>query len=150
MSKSQWQEAGKKLGQGQASLPWHIGAWWVYGENSYGKRATALAASPCHLNIKTCMNIGSVIRKFETSRRRRFSRSNTTTKFAVSIRPKQTRCSTGQRNRPDKPRSTRELRDEVRRFKQRRHAAPFTPVYGDVRLEQGDQQRIANTARRQR
>lgn len=71
LTKEEWRAAGELLGKLERSVNWWIGDWWTFGESRYGDRKTIVEADawegPDH---KTCMNIGSVARAFETSRRR--------------------------------------------------------------------------------
>ena len=149
LSLSEWQEEGLKLGQGQTRQSWQLGIWWVYGETNYGARKAAMTASHCHLNIKTCMNIGSVIRKFETSRRREvLSFKHHAEVCSLDADEADAMLEWAENGPTGKPRSVTELREEVKRYKREKHAAAFEPVYGnDVRLEQGDcLQRMATLA----
>lgn len=74
----QWKAVGEQLISVEKSVMWWIGDWWVYGEQKYGERASAVKDwdGP---SFQSCQDAGWVCKKFprqirsdgvETSRRR--------------------------------------------------------------------------------
>lgn len=66
----QWVIIGRQLCLGSQALKWHIGDWWAFGDHRYGDRARAAAEGIFGREVQTLMNMASVCRRFETSRRR--------------------------------------------------------------------------------
>lgn len=66
----QWQNVGRELFARERTVSWWIGDWWAFGEHRYGERAKAAAQGIWGLSFGTLMNLGSIARSFETSRRR--------------------------------------------------------------------------------
>ena len=67
---NEWVDAGRRLHEGHLRLNWLIGDWWAAGEAAFGGRAKAAAENVFGKQFQTLMNIASVARKFDTSRRR--------------------------------------------------------------------------------
>lgn len=65
-----WQEIGRRLFARERVINWWIGDWWAFGQHRYGERAKMAAEGIFGRNFGTLMNLGSVARAFETSRRR--------------------------------------------------------------------------------
>lgn len=65
-----WGELGNRLAAMDRKLNWWIGDWWAAGQHRYGERAKVAAEDIFGKEIQTLMNIGSICRSFETSRRR--------------------------------------------------------------------------------
>lgn len=65
-----WQDVGRRLFARSKVVNWWIGDWWVFGEHRYGDRAKAAAEGLFGREFQTLMNLGSVAKAFETSRRR--------------------------------------------------------------------------------
>lgn len=70
LSFEEWKEIGRKLCIGSQAINWHIGDWWAYGDHHYGDRAKLSAEGIFGKEFQTLMNLASVARKFEPSRRR--------------------------------------------------------------------------------
>jgi N6-adenosine-specific RNA methylase IME4 len=71
LSHDEWCVAGATLGRIERSVMWWIGDWWIYGQHRYGDRkAIVTALDWSGPDFQTCMNAGTVCRKFTTSRRR--------------------------------------------------------------------------------
>lgn len=66
----QWAEMGRSLCEGQRVVNWWIGDWWAAGQHRYGERAKAAAEGIFGREFGGLMNLASVCRSFETSRRR--------------------------------------------------------------------------------
>lgn len=66
----QWVEMGRSLCEGQRVVNWWIGDWWAAGSHRYGERAKVAAARIFGREFGALMNLASVCRSFETSRRR--------------------------------------------------------------------------------
>jgi hypothetical protein len=80
----QWEGVGRTLlaemrhaEDRTTQVNWWIGDWWAYGSGNgvdgkprYGARARAVAEGLFGVAFGTCMNLGSVARKVEASRRR--------------------------------------------------------------------------------
>lgn len=69
MSFEQWQDAGQQLQRIARSVNWLLGDWIAYGEHSFGETYTQ-AIEQTGLETQTLMNIASVSRRVEASRRR--------------------------------------------------------------------------------
>jgi N6-adenosine-specific RNA methylase IME4 len=69
LSQEQWMEAGQQLISVERSVMWWIGDWWAYGESRYGDRVNVVREwdGPA---FQTCVDAGTVCRKFESTRRR--------------------------------------------------------------------------------
>lgn len=69
-----WAAMGDALSNAEQSVMWWIGDWWAYGEKKYGERSRLLGqlreAGHNPPSLGTCMNAGSLARRFPTSRRR--------------------------------------------------------------------------------
>lgn len=84
LSIEQWEGVGRRLfaemrhaEDRTTQVNWWIGDWWAYGSGTgadgrprYGARARAVAEGIFGVAFQTCMNLGSVARKVEASRRR--------------------------------------------------------------------------------
>lgn len=66
----QWVEMGRSLCEGQRVVNWWIGDWWAAGSHRYGERAKVAAEGIFGREFGALMNMASVCRSFETSRRR--------------------------------------------------------------------------------
>lgn len=66
----EWVMIGRRLCIGQQAVNWHIGDWWAFGDHRYGDRAKAAAEGIFGLGFGTLMNLASIARRFEISRRR--------------------------------------------------------------------------------
>jgi hypothetical protein len=119
LSEAEWREAGAILGRVEHSVSWWLGDWWAFGENRYGDRKAIVEAEDWNgPAFQTCVNAGNVCKKFKTTNRRRLALSFKH-HAEVADRPadeadrllgwcEETIATTG------KPRSTAELRKEVR------------------------------------
>lgn len=65
-----WLDLGRNLASANKVLQWWIGDWWAAGSHRYGERAKAAAEGIFGREFGTLMNLASVSRAFETSRRR--------------------------------------------------------------------------------
>jgi hypothetical protein len=71
LSVEDWIGIGRVLGTIERAAPWWIGDWWQHAEHRYGERkAIAEAVGWSGPAYQTCMNLGWVCGRFETSRRR--------------------------------------------------------------------------------
>jgi hypothetical protein len=113
-----WLAVGKHLALTDNALAWRIGDWWTYGEHRHGDRIAVLRTKAWSgPSFGACRNYATVARAFETSRRRD-ALSFGHHREVASLSPEdadrlldwaeQPLCSGG------RPRSTRELRDQVR------------------------------------
>lgn len=66
----EWVAIGRRLCLGRQALNWQIGDWWAFGDHRYGERARTAAEGLFGREFQTLMNLASVSRRFETSRRR--------------------------------------------------------------------------------
>lgn len=66
----EWIGIGRQLCAGQQALNWHIGDWWAFGDHRYGDRAKLAAEGIFGREFQSLMDMASVARKFETTRRR--------------------------------------------------------------------------------
>jgi hypothetical protein len=72
LSYEEWESVGAELFKVEAAWQWWVGDWINYGEKKYGQTyEQALALTDKSLG--TLMNVASVARDFETSRRREVS-----------------------------------------------------------------------------
>jgi hypothetical protein len=69
LSFEEWQDAGLKLGQIARSTQWWLGDWLNYGINNYGEKYYD-AVEQTGYDVQTLMNMASIAKKFEPSRRR--------------------------------------------------------------------------------
>jgi len=65
----EWVESGRSLCEGQKVVNWWIGDWWAAGTHRYGERAKAAAQGIFGREFQAIMDMASVCRSFETSRR---------------------------------------------------------------------------------
>jgi hypothetical protein len=64
----EWAAIGDRLLEFRSAIRWAIGDWWIYGGHAYGDRA-AQALDSDRWSFGSFMNMGTVARRFETSRR---------------------------------------------------------------------------------
>jgi N6-adenosine-specific RNA methylase IME4 len=69
LSIEEWAEIGRQLRHMAEGVMWWLGDWWAYGTQHYGERAAAVAQG-IGWAFQTCVNAGSVARRFEPNRRR--------------------------------------------------------------------------------
>jgi hypothetical protein len=141
LSEDEWIDSGIVLARVGAGVMWWVGDWWIYGENHYGDRKAIVQdpnwRGPC---FQTCANAASVCRAFRTSRRREvLSFVHHAEVAALDMKEadrlldwaQATIATTG------KPRSTKDLRREVRQSRARLRGASIPTVVADVaKLEQ--------------
>jgi hypothetical protein len=65
-----WVAIGRKLCAGQQALNWHIGDWWAFGDHRYGDRAKLAAEGIFGREFQSLIDMATVARRFETTRRR--------------------------------------------------------------------------------
>ena len=70
LSFEDWSRTGEMLGVMECGVAWWIGDWWAFGQHAYGDRARAAAKGIFGRSFGTLRNLGSVARRFDTSRRR--------------------------------------------------------------------------------
>ena len=132
LSEGEWIEAGIVLARLGAGLMWWVGDYWIYGEKNYGDRK-AIVDDPNWQgpSFQTCANAASVCRAFETSRRREvLSFGHHAEVAALDVKEadrlldwaQATIATTG------KPRSTKDLRREVRQCRIRPGVASSSPT----------------------
>jgi hypothetical protein len=119
LSKEEWVEAGIVLARIGAGMMWWVGDFWIYGEKKYGARK-AIVDDPNWQgpSFQTCANAASVCRAFETSRRREvLSFAHHAEVAALDAKEADRLLDWAQATNPTtgKPRSTKDLRREVRR-----------------------------------
>ena len=113
-----WEAVGHSLGKVQQSTLWWIGDWWCAGHR-YGER-TAIVTSTSWWgpSLQTCMNTATVCRAFETSRRRQnltFSHHAVVASRSRAEQDALLNWCEQTLTQNGKPRSVRELRDELER-----------------------------------
>lgn len=132
LSEGEWIEAGIVLARIGTGLMWWVGDYWIYGEKNYGDRK-AIVDDPNWQgpSFQTCANAASVCRAFETSRRREvLSFGHHAEVAALDVKEadrlldwaQATIATTG------KPRSTKDLRREVRQSRIRPGVASSSPT----------------------
>jgi hypothetical protein len=119
LSKEEWIETGIVLARIGAGMMWWVGDYWIYGEKKYGGRK-AIVDDPNWQgpSFQTCANAASVCRAFETSRRREvLSFGHHAEVAALDPTEADRLLDWAQATSPTtgKPRSTKDLRREVRR-----------------------------------
>jgi hypothetical protein len=132
LSKDDWIEAGIVLARIDAGVMWWIGDYWIYGEKKYGDRK-AIVDDPNWRgpSFQTCANAALVCRAFETSRRREvLSFGHHAEVAALNVKEAERLLDWAQATNPTtgKPRSTKELRREVRRSRARLRVANSSPT----------------------
>jgi hypothetical protein len=71
LSVEAYRDIGAQLGRACSRLNWLIGDWWAFGDARYGERKAIVAADDwTGPSYERCMNVASVCRRFEPSRRR--------------------------------------------------------------------------------
>ena len=113
-----WLALGKHLALTDNALAWRIGDWWVYGEHRYGDRIAAVRTRGWNgPSFGACRNYAMVARAFETSRRRdvlSFSHHREVASLSPAEADQLLDWAEEPRRNGGKPRSTRELRSQVR------------------------------------
>ena len=127
LSKDEWIEAGVILARIGAGMMWWVGDYWIYGQKTYGGRKTIVDGPNWQgPSFQTCANAASVCRAFEASRRREDLSFGHHAEVASLDKKEADRlldwaqatiATTG------KPRSTKDLRQEVRQCRARLRAA---------------------------
>jgi hypothetical protein len=142
LSENDWTEIGRALGRVQQATQWWIGDWWAFGvEQRYGARRALVESEEWGgPDFQTCMNAASVCRAFaETSRRREvLSFKHHAEVMALSKKQADRLLSWCEAAIAEtgKPRSTRELREEMRqRFKPRAARSARVGGGNDTRTE---------------
>ena len=147
LSEDEWIDSGIVLGRIGAGVMWWVGDWWNYGENNYGDRKAIVQdpnwRGPC---FQTCANAASVCRAFETSRRREVLLFGHHAEVAGLDAKEADRlldwaqatiATTG------KPRSTKELRREVRQSRARLRVASTPTAPADLETRSDQNQRLS-------
>ena len=123
MSEDQWRAAGLMLARSESSFLWQLGDWWSFGESHYGDRTALLESRDWQgPSLQTCQDAGWVARTFGTSRRREvlsFSHHREAASLAPGEADDVLSWAESPARNGNKPRSTRELREEIRRRKDR-------------------------------
>jgi hypothetical protein len=71
LTEAEWLAAGQALTALHGSWQWALGDWWAYGEHAYGDRKALVESDDwTGPEYQTCKNIAAVCRCFERSRRR--------------------------------------------------------------------------------
>jgi N6-adenosine-specific RNA methylase IME4 len=115
MTVEEWGKAGRLLYPIRHGLDWWLGDWWSFSEKRYGHRTAIARTEGWH--AKTCANHASVSRAFSQTSRRRELLDWTHHAMVASLSPDVADdlldwCLIGGR-----PKSTRELKGELRRRK---------------------------------
>jgi len=135
-----WLALGKHLALADNALAWRVGDWWVYGEHRYGDRITAVRTRGWNgPSFGACRNYAMVARAFETSRRRdvlSFSHHREVASLSPADADQLLDWAEEPRRNDGKPRSTRELRSQVRSRVAARTDATST---GQRKLERREQ-----------
>jgi hypothetical protein len=132
LSKSEWIEAGIVLARIGTGVMWWVGDYWVYGEKKYGARK-AIVDDPNWQgpSFQTCANAASVCRAFQTSRRREvLTFAHHAEVAALDVKEADRLLDWAQATNPNtgKPRSTKDLRREVRRSRARLRGTSSSPT----------------------
>ena len=113
-----WLAVGKHLALADNALAWRVGDWWIYGEHRYGDRIAVLRrggwSGP---GFGACRNYATVARAFETSRRRdvlSFSHHREVALLSPEDADRWLDWAEQPLRDSGKPRSTRELRRQIR------------------------------------
>ena len=113
-----WLAVGKHLALADNALAWRLGDWWIYGEHRYGDRIAVLRrggwSGP---GFGACRNYATVARAFETSRRRdvlSFSHHREVALLSPEDADRWLDWAEEPLRDRGKPRSTRELRRQIR------------------------------------
>jgi hypothetical protein len=119
LSQENWAEVGRALGRVRGSVMWWVGDWWAYGEHRYGERKAVVDADgwdgPAY---DTCVNAGTVSRRFEIPRRRGVLSFNSHAEVATLPEEWQDKLlDWAERDEHGKPRTIRAIRDEVKQTK---------------------------------
>jgi hypothetical protein len=116
----EWEEIGKGLVQCETAFQWWIGDWWAFGENrKWGVRKAIVESKDwAGPSFQTCMDLGSVCRKFETSRRHEVLPFNHHREVAgisdITLRQSLLDwCAAPLKNGSKRPKSIRQLREEI-------------------------------------
>jgi hypothetical protein len=132
LSEDEWIEAEIVLAKIGAGMMWWVGDYWIYGDKKYGGRK-AIVDDPNWQgpSFQTCASAASVCRAFEPSRRREvLSFGHHAEVAALEVKEadrlldwaEATIATTG------KPRSSKNLRREVRQLRARLQVASSSPA----------------------
>jgi N6-adenosine-specific RNA methylase IME4 len=70
MGEDEWLRAGGVLAKIERGVGWWLGDWWAFGEKRYGYRKAMVEASDwAGPSFQTCVDCGTVARRFESTRR---------------------------------------------------------------------------------
>jgi hypothetical protein len=118
LSPDNWIAVGRVLGRQERELKWRIGDWWNHPGHTYGDRLAVVTEEawigPAY---STCCNAALVCDKFESSRRREnlsFSHHVEVAHLPPDLADELLDWCEEQFAVTGKPRSVRELREEVR------------------------------------
>src|SRR5262249_26628962 len=113
-----WLAVGKHLALADNALAWRVGDWWIYGDHRYGDRIAVLRRGGWRgPGFGACRNYATVARAFETSRRRdvlSFSHHREVALLSPEDADRWLDWAEEPLRDRGKPRSTRELRRQVR------------------------------------
>jgi hypothetical protein len=136
LNEEEWTKVGQQLGRTHQRMQWVIGDWWAFGEaRKYGSRKALVESDDWHApGFSACADAASVCRSFAETSRRREVLSFQHHREVMGLDKKQadklldwceaTIAETG------KPRSTRQLREEMhRRFA---HDPAPTPIHNSA------------------
>ena len=121
-TEKQWQKIGLELGKLESSTMWWIGDWWAFEKHGWGDRK-ALVESEDWIGpaFQTCVNASNVCRTFKSNRRRLllpFSHHAEVASLPIDESDRLLDwCEETIKGKSKKPRSIRELRDEVKKVK---------------------------------
>src|SRR4051794_19639258 len=127
LSEDEWIEAGIVLAKIGAGMMWWIGDYWIYGDKKYGGRK-AIVDDPKWQgpSFQTCATAASVCRAFDPSRRREvlsFGHHAEVTALDVKQADRLLDWAEATIATTGKPRSTKDVRREVRQLRARQHVA---------------------------
>jgi hypothetical protein len=113
-----WRRMGEGFAHANTALQWLLGDWWNYGWHRYGDRVQEVERwGDGGLSFQTCENCGWVCTEFATSRRREALSFSHHAEVAGLKLAEADRLLDWAMEDPTNLRSTRELREEVRRLR---------------------------------
>jgi N6-adenosine-specific RNA methylase IME4 len=127
LSETEWRAIGNKFGHAERSLLWVIGDWWNAYKPEWGARADFFKdrwQGPAH---QTCVNASNVSKRFDFNRRRlnlTFAHHAEVAALPPAEADELLDWAEAPIATTSKPRSTRELRSEVSRRRNRIGEAP--------------------------
>ena len=127
LSYDEWVSYGEGFARMAHAAMWWLGDWWAFGNQHYGERAKAAAASD--RAFQTCMDAGWVARRSKSLAGERFSPSGYHREVAGLDAPDQECFLNAGRNRDCNARPTPRhiIRAEIKAFKRQRDRPQLDP-----------------------